>query len=46
MGVDLAVFDVASYPMQCAMVEVHFFRTCFISIIFFFCNWASDHLAP
>ena len=45
VGVDLAVFDIASCPMQGAMVVVHFFRACFVGIVFLLFNWRDNHLA-
>ena len=45
VGVDLAVLDIASCPMQGAMVGVRFFRTCLVGIVFLLFNWANNHLA-
>ena len=46
VGVDFAVLDIASCPMQGAMVGVRFFCTCFVGIVFLLCNWRDNHLAP
>ena len=46
VGVNLAVFDVASCPMQGAVIGVGFFRACFVGVVFLLFNWCNHHLAP